>query len=195
MILVAIIGLVVSVPIQCHRATELHDCQLAAHIHDDAAKALTIIANHPARWMDEYRLVLRRLASWEREQSDRLFRSSVYDRSEENRIVQSFMDSWDHSAFWRRFNFVAAREGYQRPVVWPSIRRGGGQRQGMESCIPTFCAIGLLGCGLVVLRRNLRGRAKAINVNICMGSGDTVRFAVRGSGDTTPNWGIGGHHT
>ena len=48
MIILAIFGLFTSVPIQCQRAAQREDSQIAAEFHADRSKELTIMAEHVA---------------------------------------------------------------------------------------------------------------------------------------------------
>jgi hypothetical protein len=118
MILLAILALACSLPIQCQRDQDRANCRFLAKDHAGVAAVLTIMANHPAVWMDEFRPELRRLASWEMSQSQRLARSETYSDTEEFRIAEEFKPAHAERLFWARFDMVAARHGYRKPKLY-----------------------------------------------------------------------------
>jgi hypothetical protein len=145
MILLANLGLLCSLPIQCQRAAKREDCRIMAEIRASTAQELTLMADHAANWTQEFRPELRWLAARQRETSRRLEQSGFFDEAEEERIATAEIAAHglNLNQFWARFNSAAARHGFQRPKLGPGHWETGIDRW-LARCWPTFVAIALL---------------------------------------------------
>jgi hypothetical protein len=161
LLLVAIIGLCCTIPVQCYRAVRESDYQAAAEYHADCGDRLASMADHPAAWMTEFRPQLRRLASWEHWQSQRLNKLLAHEDAAEERLANEVLSAADRQRFWLRFNSVAALNGYEAP---PLQRLNRHERRGaiIERCVPTALVIGLLSL-LLFGSRLRRRRAQTTN--------------------------------
>ena len=145
MMLVAILALLCSVPIQCQRAESRDDCRMVAQIRADGAQELSIMADDPAAWINEFRAELQWLAAREFATSRRLERATFYDKDEEVRIdaAEVAAHGLNLNLFWSRFDAAAVRHGFKRPRVGTGYYRSGIDKW-LAACWPTFVAIAVL---------------------------------------------------
>ena len=115
--IVAILGLVCSVPCQFQRDCQREACRFRARICANRAEELTLMANHPAAWMGEFRPELRKRAAWAMEDSRRFSESSFYDFDEDERTTAANAIARGEKEFWARFHTAAALHGYRGPQV------------------------------------------------------------------------------
>jgi hypothetical protein len=158
-ILLAILALLCSLPIQCQRAENMEECRIAAQILADGAQELSIMGDDPAAWMDEFRPELRWLAARKLAASRRVERSGFYDSEEEERInaAEFAAHGLNLNQFWTLFNRTAAKHGFKKPKVGPGHWETGMDRW-PASCWPTFLAIAILAWTLVPGRQRRRVR-------------------------------------
>jgi hypothetical protein len=155
-VLLAIAALLCSVPIQCSREASRDKRRIAAQMLSDWAQELSVMADEPAAWMDEFRPKLRWLAATLLASSSRLQRSDRYDPSEFKRTDAEWVAAHgsDLGQFWARFDRVAARNGFiRRRTGSPPIESR--LDMWLIPCWPTFLAIGVLSWGV---RRLARGQ-------------------------------------
>jgi hypothetical protein len=153
LILVVICSLMCSLPIQCQQAEARDICRtIMAEIHADEAKELALMANHPAPWMDEFRLDFHRLAIFAGRQSEYCKQASHYliaQSRETEELTRNGYSESNQRRIFDRFKVVAAKNGYQRPRVGPGHYSAGGIVRNLLSCWPTFVLIGIL---IVIMR-------------------------------------------
>ena len=115
------------------------------------------MANHPARWMDQFRDRLGQMASEEERRSRQFAQLTFYDERDAAAIYGSEMDAADRKRFWSTFDAVAMREGYQKPSIRLGIPRGVNALESATECWPVCLLIVAL---LTLLRRGESKRRK-----------------------------------
>jgi hypothetical protein len=156
MIIVAIFGLVCSVPIQYQRDFNREVCRFLARQRADWAEELTLMAEYPATWMDPFRPELRQRAAWEREDSRRFSESVFYNAAEFERVSRRNSALRKDRQFWAQFNKVAAQHGFKRPRVNPGAQQIWGIDGFLLRSFPTYLALIVLVWTLCVTRRSRR---------------------------------------
>ncbi len=148
-VVVCIVALTCTLPLQWHQAMCARDCEIVAECHALRARGMRRIASHHAAWMDQFRAQLRRMADEEELLGLRLAKSNFYDERDED----AFYGSLDRKQFWQTFDAVAIREGYQKPAVELPFHDQTDTFEALRDCWPSALALGVL---LLFLRRQSR---------------------------------------
>ena len=151
-VLLPIIGVSCTIPIQCRRAMEADDCRVAAEFYAESRRELTAIADE--RSLDgriPSGASQHGLPGTESEPQARALR--FFDKGEEDRIADSNMTADEQRRFWARFAVASARHGYQRAQIHTNASHPLTLVGALAGLLPTYCVIGLLVWLLARVRR------------------------------------------
>jgi hypothetical protein len=156
MLIVAILGLICSIPFQHQSDQDRQACRFFARFRADQAEMLAIMAEHPAAWMDEFRPELRRRAAWAMKDSRRFSEKVFHDANEVEETAKRNAALGKDRQFWARFDRAAARHGYRKPRV----NRGAQVVWGIDGFLvrswPTYLVLIFLVWALRVAGRSRR---------------------------------------
>jgi hypothetical protein len=139
MVILAILALLSSVPIQYRTREQQYNRQFLVDQHAIAAEEISRMADVPAGWMDEFRPYLRRQAEAEREVSRQIARTGLSPPLDP-------VDTAEEVRFWTRFQPIAASHRYRPPRLQPTSLKPWTIADYFAIVWPALLAILLLPC-------------------------------------------------